>query len=485
MPEVVSNNLEQQSASKAQGLRPAYPRAFTTLYFAFGFISALALLAVAWTSVEVAARQDGGSDLFEELKVFTDVLAVVQRDYVSEIDSRKAVEGAIKGLLTTLDPHSGYLDPTFYQDLQVQTKGEFGGLGIEITVKDGLLVVVAPMDDSPAAKAGVKAGDAIVKIGGEFTKQLSLVEAVQTLRGPKGSPVTISVHREGMQGLLDLTIVRDIIKVKSVRHRYLEEGFGYVRVTQFVERTADDLEKALAELKSKAPGKELKGLVLDLRNNPGGLLNQAIRVSDLWLKDGIIVYTDGRVEQQKQKFYATERGTEPNYPIIVLVNGGSASASEIVAGSLKDHGRALILGSRTFGKGSVQTISPLSNGGALTLTTALYYTKSGRSLQAFGVEPDIEFEGVREDGTKVAVEEKKGNPLIIREQDLPGAIKNPDGRKTKGKEPKIEAQEVVKEHGDQTESLADWLAADQQVARALELLKTFNVFGVFKGKPVS
>ncbi len=432
---------------------------------------------------EVSARESGSSNLFEELKVFTDVLSVVKRDYVSDVENKKVVEGAIKGMLTTLDPHSGYLDPDFYQDLQVQTKGEFGGLGIEITIKDGLLVVVAPMEDSPAEKAGVRPGDVIVKIDGKYTKEFSLVDAVKRLRGPKGSPIQISLARKGVPDLIDVTIVRDNISVHSVKARYLGDGFGYVRISQFMEQTADDLKAALARLTKDSSLPELRGLILDLRNNPGGLLAQAVRVSDMFLKEGVIVYTDGRVESQKQKFFAHARGTEPDYPIVVLVNGGSASASEIVAGALKDHGRALILGTQTFGKGSVQTITPLENGGALTLTTALYYTKSGNSIQARGVKPDIEVD-VAAASDSVDVPATKRSPLSeIREEDLPGAISNPDaaGSSSEGgalkkinKTPTIRPD--LSSINPETEDLTAWGQKDIQFQRAYDLLKTFSVF---------
>ncbi len=431
---------------------------------------------------EASARERSNSSLFDELRVFTDVLAIVERDYVKPVENKVLVEGAIKGLLATLDPHSGYLDPDFYSDLQVQTKGEFGGLGIEITIKDGLLVVVAPMEDSPAEKAGIKAGDAIVKIEGKYTKEFTLVDAVKRMRGPKGSPIQISVQRKGNRDLIDVTVIRDNILVRSVKSRYLGNGFGYVRLSQFVEKTGDDLKAALKKLHKQSSEGELKGVVLDLRNNPGGLLTQAISVSDLFLSEGVIVYTDGRVESQKQKFFAHTRGTEPDYPIIVIVNGGSASASEIVAGALKDHGRALILGTQTFGKGSVQTITPLENGGALTLTTALYYTKSGRSLQALGVSPDILMEANDPGTTTPDAEtsrEESAPRQFIREGELPGAIPNPNQapsepmkriNKTPTIAPGLEAINP------ETEDLATWFSKDRQVARAVELLKSFNIF---------
>lgn len=427
---------------------------------------------------EVSAKEKGGGDLFQELKVFTDVLAIVQRDYVKEVESKKLVEGAIKGMLTALDPHSGYLDPDFYQDLQAQTKGEFGGLGIEITIKDGLLVVVSPMEGSPAEKAGIKAGDAIVKIEGEFTKEFSLVDAVKRLRGPKGSPIGISVLRKGVSDLIDVTIVRDNIQVRSVKGRYLGEGLGYVRLNQFVEKTADDLKESLETLQKQSKPANFKGLVLDLRNNPGGLLTQAIRVSDLFLNEGIIVYTDGRVEGQKQKFYAHPRGTESNYPIVVLVNGGSASASEIVAGALKDHGRALVLGTQTFGKGSVQTITPLQNGGALTLTTALYYTKSGRSLQALGVKPDIELDLPKQEVEKEEEKEPGLSRLPIRERDLPGAIRNPTNSEDKPALQRMNKTPTIR--GDvapnpEKENLSDWFKRDLQLQKAVDILKNYDL----------
>jgi len=367
--------------------------------------------------------------LFDELKTFADVLSIVQQDYVRPIDNKRVVEGAIRGMLTTLDPHSGYLDPDFYRDLQVQTKGEFGGLGIEINVRDETLVVVSPMEGSPAAAAGVRPGDVIVKIDGKFTKDMALVEAVKRLRGIKGSAVKLAIARKGVSQLLDISVVRDIIQVKSVKSRNLGDGFGYLRINQFAEHTSDDMRASLKSLRSQHRG-ELKGLVLDLRNNPGGLLNQAVEVSDVFLKDGVIVYTDGRDPSQRHNFYAHERGTEPDYPLVVLVNGGSASAAEIVSGALQDAARGLIVGTQTFGKGSVQTIMPLANGGAVTLTTALYYTKSGRSIQVTGVKPDVIVEArdveTRQSTSSMAREKKQkiGEPLM-REGDLPGAIANP------------------------------------------------------------
>lgn len=434
---------------------------------------------------EVNAKDKESSSLYDELKVFTDVLAIVQRDYVQETGNKKLVEGAIKGLLSTLDPHSGYLDPDFYQDLQVQTKGEFGGLGIEITIKDGLLVVVSPMEGSPAERAGIKAGDTIVKIDGKFTKEFSLVDAVKKLRGPKGTTVSLSMYRKGRRNLFDVNLVRDNIQVRSVRSRYLGDGFGLVRINQFMEKTSDDVGAALRDLSSKSPDGGLHGLVIDLRNNPGGLLNQAIKVCDFFIKNGVIVYTDGRVEAQKQKFFAHGSSTEPEYPVVVVVNGGSASASEIVAGALKDHGRAVILGTRTFGKGSVQTITPLGNGGAVTLTTALYYTKSGRSIQGTGVTPDIEVLPLPDEDSLPAEAQASDDDLLIHEDDLPGAIQNPSLPSEADKTPlqKLNKTPTVSSAPPlnlETAPLDELFKKDAQLQRAFDLLKTFNIFGSSK-----
>ena len=453
------------------------------------FISCVQVFAYSFVTQEAKAKDDNDGSLYKELKVFTDVISIIQRDYVKQVDSKKMVEGAIKGMLATLDPHSGYLDPDFYQDLQVQTKGEFGGLGLEITIKDGLLTVVAPMEGSPAEQAGIKAGDAIIKIEGKYTKEFSLVDAVKKLRGPRGTPINLSIFRKGQTKLIDIAVMRELINVKSVRSRYLNDGFAYVRLSQFMEKTSDDLKSALKNMTKASPDSELKGLILDLRNNPGGLLTQAIRVSDMFLKEGVIVYTDGRVENQKQKFFAHSRGTEPEYPIVVLINNGSASASEIVAGALKDHGRALILGMQSFGKGSVQTITPLENGGALTLTTALYYTKSGNSIQLTGVKPDIEMDVKQPEEVieEKPVEDEK--PDLLRESDLPGAISNPSNKDSSDKPEgtimhkinkiPVKTQPIVSMNPE-TEDLNVWLKRDAQLQRALELIKTFNIFKVPK-----
>lgn len=436
---------------------------------------------------QVAAKESGLGDRYQYLKTFIDVLALVEENYVEPIDVEELVEGAIKGMLLTLDPHTGYLNKEVYGELQVETKGEFGGLGIEITVKDGFLTVVSPIEDSPAYRAGVQPGDQIIKIGEEFTKDFSLVDAVKKMRGPKGTPIVISVQRKGRKELLPLKIIRDVIKVKSVRNRPLDDGFGYIRLAQFQEGTAREFTKALDRLKNSTNDKQIHGLVLDLRNDPGGLLTQAIRVADMFLKEGVIVYTEGRLESQKQKYFAHNDGNEPDFPIVVLINGGSASASEIVAGALQDHKRALILGEQSFGKGSVQTILPMERGDALRLTTALYFTSAGRSIQAQGITPDVIVEDKRREPEEPTLnEEEKSGQQPAREKDLPGALKNPSKEEKGGaagaaEEPQAEQERYpIGSKSAMEVELPKLLEDDPQLAEALRLLKTLNIF---QGKP--
>ncbi len=325
---------------------------------------------------------------YEKLKIFTDVLEIVKTNYVEEVKTEDLISGAIEGMLNSLDPHSAYLSPDMYRELQVETKGSFGGLGIEIAIKDRILTVISPIEDTPAYRAGIKAGDRILKIEGESTKGLSLMECVKRLRGPKETPVTITIMREGFTQPKDFTIVRAIIKIKSVKFRTLEKGYGYLRLLQFQEKTAGDVATALGALKKENP-EGINGLVLDLRNNPGGLLEQAVKVADFFLDHGVIVSVKGREDEEKMTFEAHKEGTVSPWPMVILVNRGSASASEIVAGALQDYGRAVILGAKTFGKGSVQTIIPLEDGSGIRLTTAHYYSPSGRSIQDEGIQPDI------------------------------------------------------------------------------------------------
>jgi len=393
------------------------------------------------------------SETYENIELLTNILAIVQRNYVDDVSPQKLLEGAINGMLLSLDPHSGYLTPDLYRELQVDTKGRFGGLGIEITIRNGFLTVVSPIEDTPAFRAGIQSGDQIVKINGQLTKDMSLIEAVKKMRGPKGTEIMISVAREAEPGLIDVSLIREIIKIRSVKSRGLGDGYGYVRVTQFQERTRDDVREALEKLSTNEP---LEGLVLDLRNNPGGLLTQAVGVADIFLANGLIVYTDGRLESQRQEYYAHKADTFVDFPMVVLVNGGSASAAEIVAGALQDHKRAIVLGTPTFGKGSVQTILPLDKDSALRLTTARYYTPNGNSIQAAGIEPDVMMDNA-------VVVAKAEEPALrhggLREENLPHHLEAEHGIRREARKPK-----------------KDGVADDPQLEHAVELLKSWQVF---------
>lgn len=398
------------------------------------------------------------NETYETLKIFTDAISIVQKDYAENVDSKKLIYSAVKGMVRDLDPHSNFLTPEEYNEMQIDTKGVFGGIGIEIGLKDNILTVIAPIEDTPAYKAGIVAGDKIVKIGDKHTKDLSLNEAVSMMRGPVGTTVTIYIMREGFDAAKPFTITRATIKVKSVKSKSLEEGLGYVKIVQFQENTSSELEKAIKELKPKEG--ELRGLILDLRNNPGGLLQEAVNVSNLFLDSGLIVYTKGRAAGQDMTFKADAAKTMPNFPMIVLVNGGSASASEIVAGALQDQKRAVILGTPTFGKGSVQTIFPLSDGSAVRLTTSKYYTPSGRSIQAKGIEPDI-----------VVAETKPG--LSIKEKDLAGHLAAEGAPEKGAKEQKKAPAEKIKvaEEAQKVEE-----GEDIQLNRAIDFLRSWYIF---------
>jgi carboxyl-terminal processing protease len=405
-------------------------------------------------------------ETYENLELLTNVLALVQKNYVDPVTTKQLIDGAVTGMLNSLDPHSAYLSPEMYRELQVDTRGSFGGLGIEITVRNGILTVVSPIEDTPAYRAGIRSGDQIVKIGDEFAKDMPLVEAVKKMRGPKGTSITLTIRREGVAKFIEVRLTREVIKIQSVKARLLEKGYGYVRITQFQERTDDDLHKALKKLADENGG-PLAGLVLDLRNNPGGLLTQAIKVTDEFIDSGVVVYTDGRLENQKQKYFAHKAGSAPDFAMVVLVNGGSASASEIVAGALQDHKRAVLLGTQTFGKGSVQTILPLDDNAAIRLTTARYYTPNGRSIQATGITPDIVMENVP---PQAKAEGRTLSP-IVREENLPHHFEQPETPGGEGEPaPGLEGSEgtpLVRE-GE--------LGKDPQLDRALELLKSWNVF---------
>ncbi|MFK7889198.1 MAG: S41 family peptidase [Granulosicoccus sp.] len=355
----------------------------------------------------------------EEMRTFTDVFARIKSDYVEEVSDEELLEYAIRGMLNGLDPHSAYLNTEEFNELRIGTTGEFGGLGIEVGMENGFVKVVSPIDDTPAARAGVLAGDLIIRLDETPVKGLSLNDAVKLMRGKPGSTLTVTIIREGADKPMSIDIERDIIQVNSVKNRMLDEDYGYLRISNFQTKTTSDMLKAIKKMKQEVPEGNLKGLVLDLRNNPGGVLSGAVGVSDAFLDEGMIVYTDGREDDSKLRYDATNGDVLNGAPLVVLVNGGSASASEIVAGAMQDHGRAVVLGSKTFGKGSVQTIQDLPAGGAVKLTTSRYYTPNGRSIQALGIEPDIQTKPgswIRPD------EEADFSPL--NESSLRGALTN-------------------------------------------------------------
>ncbi len=411
---------------------------------------------------EVTAVEDS----YERLKVFTEVLSLIQANYVDETKPRDLIYGGIKGMLETLDPHSSFMPPDIFKEMQVETQGSFGGLGIEITVKDRQLTVVAPIEGTPADRAGLHPGDRIVKIDGKLTKDMTLMEAVKNLRGPRGTSVTLTILREESPGPFELTLVREIIDVKSVKSKDLGDGIAYIRVSSFQERTGKDLLKAIEQLGQNG----MSAMVLDLRNNPGGLLNQAVHVTDLFLDKGqLIVYTEGRIKNQDLRFSAEHGAQIPKVPIVVLVNGGSASASEIVAGALQDWKRAVVLGTKTFGKGSVQTVIPLSDGSGLRLTTAKYFTPKGRSIHGTGLLPDIVVEVPR--------------PTLAKapghgEKEAEAAKERPGGRPEK---------KISEEEGDPSLQIGKREGPDPntdvQLKRAMEILKASRILekGFAKG----
>ena len=370
-----------------------------------------------------AGAKAAATDTYRNLNLFGDVFEKIRSDYVERPDEQKLVESAINGMLTSLDPHSSYMDPKSYRDMQVQTRGEFGGLGIEVTQEEGLVKVVTPIDDTPASRAGIMAGDLISAIDGEAVLGLTLNQAVDKMRGPVNTAVKLTVLRGSQKEPREVKLTRAVIQIKSVRSRQEGEDIGYIRITQFSEQTFDGVKQALQKFQQDMPGDKLKGYVLDLRNNPGGLLDQSVSVSNAFLEKGEIVSTRGRNADETQRYNARPGDISKGKPVIVLINGGSASASEIVAGALQDHKRATILGTRSFGKGSVQTIIPLGqNNGALRLTTARYYTPSGRSIQAKGIDPDIQI-------LQDVPDELKGKDETKGEASLKGHLKNGEDEK--------------------------------------------------------
>ena len=398
-----------------------------------------------------ALKDDERQIPFEELQAFTEVFSKVKSDYVETVDDKKLIEDAIRGMLNGLDPHSAFLDTNEFNDLKIGTTGQFGGLGIEVGMENGFVKVISPIDDTPASRAGIQASDLIIKLDDKSVKGMTLNEAVKIMRGKPNTDIDLTIVREGEPKPLIFKITREIIRVKSVKNRMLEPGYGYVRITNFQSRTTTDLLKAISDLQKE---ERLKGLVLDLRNNPGGVLNGAVGVSDAFIDEGLIVYTEGRIDDSSHRYLATPGDSLNGAPLVVLINGGSASASEIVAGAVQDHKRGIIMGTKSFGKGSVQTIQELRNGSAVKLTTARYFTPNGRSIQATGIEPDITQSTVR-----LSEKDEKAR-ASYSESDLEGSLSNPNG-------------DGGGEAGDdESEALAQ---SDFQLFEALNLLKGLNI----------
>lgn len=429
-------------------------------YLKTGVLVALLLLVGVTTDNRspIGDAQAYDNQTYDQIRLFSEALSIVQKNYVEEPESQELVRGAIKGMLTSLDPHSSFMNPDMYKEMQIDTQGEFQGIGITIGTRDGILTVISPIDDTPAFRAGILAGDKIVMIEDTSTKGMSLMEAVKLMRGPKGTKVTISIAREGEPELIKHTITRDVIPLFSVKVKDLDPNIGYVRIAQFAKKTSTEFAEALEKIRGEK-GEAFKGLVLDLRNNPGGLLISAIEIADIFVDSGPIVTTKGRLQNQNFAYNAKSKGTEPDYPIVVLVNGGSASASEIVAGALQDYKKAILIGTTTFGKGSVQTIYRLGDGSGMRVTTARYFTPSGRSIQATGIEPDI------------VVRNHTGTPRgHVREKDLTGHLENNQVKEDK------DANEKEEEEAPSMDIIPEDPAEDVQLMRAIDLLKGLELF---------
>jgi carboxyl-terminal processing protease len=403
----------------------------------------------------VYALKDDQEIPFEDLQAFTEVLSRIKSDYVEGVDDKSLIEDAIRGMLSGLDPHSAYLNISEFADLKIGTTGKFGGLGIEVGMENGFVKVISPIDDTPAARAGVQASDLIIKLDDKQVKGMTLNEAVKIMRGKPNTDIRLTIVRQNEPKPLVITITREIIRVQSVKNRMLEPGYGYVRITNFQSRTATDLLKAISDLQKEAA---LEGLILDLRNNPGGVLTGAVNVSDAFINDGLIVYTEGRIDDSSHRYPATPGDSLNGAPMVVLINGGSASASEIVAGALQDHKRAIIMGTKSFGKGSVQTIQELRNGSAVKLTTARYFTPNGRSIQARGIVPDISLKTLKLSASD------SNDSASFSESDLDGRLSNPNGDKD-------DTDTSAKTKKD-TENLAE---TDFQLFEALNLLKGLHI----------
>jgi carboxyl-terminal processing protease len=417
------------------------------------------------------------SDTYDDLKAFTQALELIKRNYVEEPDTKELIQGAIRGMVSSLDPHSSYMAERAFKEMSMDIKGEFQGVGIQIGIKNSQLTIIAPIEGTPGDRAGLAAGDKILKINDEWTKDLTIEEAVDKMRGPKNTQVRLLIHREGWDKPKEFAITRDVIKVQSVKMKMLEDGIGYVKITQFQGQTGVELEKALRDLEAKG----MKKLVLDLRNNPGGILDASVDVSGLFMpKDKLVVYLQGRKAADRKDYLTTSEEAPREYPVVILVNTGSASASEIVAGALQDSHRALIVGAQTFGKGSVQTVFSLDSGTGLRLTTAKYYTPSGRSIQNVGITPDIEVK------LPVVKEAKSGDSvhMVVREKDLERHLKNDTVKEEKKKEP-AKQKEATPEEDFALESMPKDDKDDIQLQKAIEILKpAVKAEDVFKNVPV-
>ena len=424
--------------------------------FLVGILLGLSL-AIGHSVYALKDNNPGNLDIpFESLQAFTDVFSRVKSDYVEGVDDKKLIEDAIRGMLSGLDPHSSFMNTAEFNELKVGTTGQFGGLGIEVSMENGFVKVISPIDDTPASRAGLKSSDLIIQLDETSVKGMTLNDAVKIMRGEPNTDILLTIAREGESAPLEFTITREIIRVKSVRSKILEEGYGYVRIASFQSRTTTDLLKTITDLQKEAP---LKGLVLDLRNNPGGVLSGAVGVSNAFINDGLVVYTEGRIDDSSHRYTATPGDSLNGAPLIILINGGSASASEIVAGAMQDHKRAIIMGTKSFGKGSVQTIQELQNGSAVKITTARYFTPNGRSIQAKGIVPDIELKTLR-----LPASDKKERKSFS-ENDLSGHLSNPEDEK------KTDDMKTTPTN-DTVVNLAE---TDFQLYEALNLLKGMNI----------
>ena len=436
-----------------------------SLGFSLGVFIATSASVFAERETNVAPAKENVTIPYAELRAFTEIFGRIKRDYVEPIEDKKLLEDAIKGMLTGLDPHSSYLDKEGYKALMEGTKGQFGGLGIEVTMENGFVRVVSPIDDTPAQRAGIQAGDLIVKLDKKPVKGMSLGDAVKIMRGKPGEPITLTIIREGADAPIIIVLKRAIIRVESVKSRLLEKNYGYVRISSFQSKTTESLLEAIDEL-AKENKNSLKGLVLDLRNNPGGLLRSAVGVSDIFLEKGLIVYTEGRIKNSKISFNAEVGDKIKGAPLVVLINAGSASASEIVAGALQDHKRAVIMGEKSFGKGSVQTILPTSNGAAIKLTTARYFTPLGRSIQAEGIKPDVVLEKLKLESVKAS------SYKPIKEADLSRHLENAEefSEKELKKIPEADKKDKPSKKDDKNKDLKDYALHE-----ALNLLKAISI----------